>query len=69
VESVKAVNALYMPIAGKVLEVNSALSDAPTLVNAEPYARGWMIKINIPENADQSLLLSAVEYRKALESS
>ena len=69
VESIKAVNALYMPIAGKVLEVNSALSDTPTLVNADPYARGWMIKISIPENADQSLLLSAAEYRKGLENS
>ncbi len=66
VESIKAVNALYMPIAGKILEVNPALADTPTLVNMGPYTDGWMIKISIPAGADKSLLLSAADYQAGL---
>jgi glycine cleavage system H protein len=62
VESVKAVSEIYMPVGGTVVEVNSALNDAPEKVNSDPYGDGWMIVIK-PDNPSQiDGLLSAAEY-------
>ncbi|CAB5081415.1 Glycine cleavage system H protein [Olavius algarvensis associated proteobacterium Delta 3] len=52
VESVKAVSELYMPIGGEILAVNTALEDAPELVNNSPYEEGWMVDIK-PDNAGE----------------
>ena len=51
VESVKAVSELFMPLAGKVIEVNAGLEDEPERVNNDPYGEGWMIRIR-PDNPD-----------------
>jgi len=45
VESVKSVSELLMPIAGKVVEINEELAEAPDLVNSDCYGDGWLIKI------------------------
>ncbi len=45
VESVKAVSELFMPVGGKVVAVNTALEDAPELVNSAPYTDGWIMEI------------------------
>ena len=47
VEAVKTVSDLFMPISGKVIEVNSSIEDKPELVNEDPYGDGWIIKINM----------------------
>jgi glycine cleavage system H protein len=47
IEAVKAVSDLYMPIAGEVVEVNSALDANPAAVNSDPYGEGWMIKVRV----------------------
>ena len=44
VESVKAASEIYMPITGRVLEVNNAIVDNPELLNENPYETGWLIK-------------------------
>ena len=54
VESVKAASDLYAPVSGEVLEVNTALQDAPDLVNKEPHDAGWMIRLR-PSAADAEL--------------
>jgi glycine cleavage system H protein len=64
IESVKAVSDLYAPISGEVVEVNSALDDAPEKVNEDPYGNGWMIRLRVSGEGD---LLSAEEYEKVLE--
>ena len=64
VESVKAVSDLYAPVGGEVVEVNETLNDSPELINEEPYAGGWMIRLRISEDGD---LLSAEEYEKLVE--
>lgn len=46
IESVKAASDLYAPVSGTVSEVNEALSTQPELVNREPYAGGWMIRLD-----------------------
>lgn len=66
VEAVKTVSDLYLPISGKVVEVNEALEDEPELVNNDPYGKGWIIKVEISQDADQSALLSAEDYKATL---
>ena len=64
VEAVKTVSDLYMPIAGKVLEVNPALDGNPEKVNEDPYGEGWMIKIQVSGSTDG--LLSAAKYKELI---
>ena len=45
IESVKAASDLYAPVGGTVVEVNTALEDQPELVNNDPYAGGWMLRL------------------------
>ena len=63
VEAVKTVSDLYMPVGGKVLEVNEQLESNPDLVNQAPYKEGWIVKIELCDTSDQKLL-SPDEYKK-----
>jgi glycine cleavage system H protein len=64
VEAVKTVSDLFMPVSGKVLEVNAKLEDAPELVNKEPYGDGWMIKVTIDNPEELNALLSPAQYKE-----
>jgi glycine cleavage system H protein len=64
VEAVKTVSDLYMPLAGKVTEVNALLDGSPEKVNEDPYGEGWMIKIEVSGSA--SSLLSAKQYKELI---
>ena len=64
VESVKAVSDLYTPVGGEIVEVNSALNDAPEKVNEDPYGEGWIVKLRTSGEAE---LLSAEGYEKVLQ--
>lgn len=64
VEAVKTVSDLYMPISGKVLEVNPILDGSPEKVNEDPYGDGWMIKIQI--SGSPSGLLTAAQYKELI---
>lgn len=66
VEAVKTVSDLFMPVSGKVLEVNAKLEDAPELVNKEPYGDGWMIKIAISNPAELDSLLTPAQYKELI---
>ena len=68
VEAVKTVSDLFMPIAGRVIEVNSSLEDAPELVNDDPYGKGWIIKIDISEQTQIDSLLSPSDYKNLIDS-
>lgn len=61
IESVKAASELYSPVTGEVVEVNAALESAPELVNQEPFAGGWMIKVKLSEEPKGLLDASAYE--------
>jgi glycine cleavage system H protein len=63
VEAVKTVSDLFLPVAGKVLEVNTKLADEPELVNNDPYNEGWMIKMEVANIADLDGLLSVEAYK------
>lgn len=62
VEAVKTVSDLFMPLSGKVLEVNAQLDANPELVNQDPYGDGWMVKISLTEK-DSAGLLSSDAYQ------
>ena len=64
IEAVKTVSDLFMPMAGKVTEVNSGLEDNPEIVNSDPYGEGWMIKIKFDQKTND--LLSAQEYQELI---
>jgi len=63
VEAVKTTSDLYMPVKGKVLEFNTALTDDPALINSDAYGAGWIIKIEIANPADLDALLDAAAYQ------
>jgi glycine cleavage system H protein len=64
VEAVKTVSDLFMPVTGKVLELNPALDANPEKVNEDPYGDGWMIKVAISGSTDA--LLSAAQYKELI---
>ena len=66
VEAVKTVSDLFLPINGTVSAFNSDLEDQPELLNTDPYGKGWIIKLELAEGADQSELLSAEDYQASL---
>lgn len=66
VEAIKTVSDLFMPLDGKVLEMNLELENLPTLVNTDPYGKGWIIKVQIQNNTLLDQLLNAEDYKKLL---
>ena len=67
VEAVKAVEDLYCPVAGEVVEVNDTLEEGADQVNGDPYGSGWMIKLRLDNPADADGLLSAADYASLIE--
>ena len=68
IESVKAASEIYMPISGKVIEVNEEIVNSPELLNDETYENKWFIKIE--SNADQlefADLLDYSDYKEEVE--
>lgn len=60
-ESVKAVSELYLPLSGEVVAVNTALTDAPELINQDPYA-AWIIEVRPTDAGEYDQLLTAAAY-------
>ena len=68
IESVKAVSDLYSPVNGEVSEVNEKLVDDPTKATADPYGKGWMIKIKVEPGATLDHLQTLEQYEKQIAS-
>jgi len=64
IESVKAVAEVYTPLTGEILEGNSALEDAPELVNDESHGDGWLVKMRIEAPEELEELMSAAKYEE-----
>ena len=62
VEAVKAVSDLYCPVAGEVVESNSALDAEPAVVNGDTYAAGWLIKLKVAAESDVAALMDSAAY-------
>lgn len=67
IESVKAVSALYAPVSGEVIEVNSALAEDLDTLAADAFDKGWMIKIKPSDASELDALLDAAAYDNTLE--
>ncbi|MCU4174573.1 glycine cleavage system protein GcvH [Carboxylicivirga sp. N1Y90] len=66
IEAVKTVSDLYMPLSGKIVEVNPELEGQPDLVNKEPFEGGWMIKIQVADTSELDELLTADQYKELI---
>jgi glycine cleavage system H protein len=64
VEAVKTVSDLFMPLSGKVYELNKSLEANPESVNKDPYGNGWMVRVEMSNAAELDGLMSAADYRK-----
>jgi glycine cleavage system H protein len=62
VESVKAASDIYAPVSGEVVEVNDAVEADPSLVNSDPYGKGWIFKLKVKNAAQVEQLLDAAGY-------
>ena len=60
IESVKAASEIYMPVSGKIIEVNDAIADSPEILNEDCYEKGWLVKIE--KTGDESELADLLEY-------
>jgi len=67
IEAVKAVEEIYSPVGGVVVEINLDLDDNPELINSSPYEDGWIAKIELDnKKEDLENLLSANEYKELI---
>jgi glycine cleavage system H protein len=68
IESVKTLSDLFAPVAGKVVELNAALENAPERVNEDCWDAGWMLVL-VPTNpAAIEGLLKPAAYREHIAS-
>jgi glycine cleavage system H protein len=62
IEAVKTVSDLFMPVAGKVTDLNERINDSPDLINKDPYGDGWLIKMDVDDPAQINQLMDAKAY-------
>ena len=62
VESVKAVSEVIAPFSGEIVEVNTALADAPEAINEDPYGDGWMVRVKLSDPGEAEALMDRDAY-------
>ena len=68
IESVKAASEIYMPVSGKIVEVNNAVADSPEILNEDCYEKGWLVKIEkTGDESETADLLDYADYKEELE--
>lgn len=68
VESIKAVSDLYSPVSGKIVAVNEGAVAEPSLLNRDPHAAAWLVKVELSDPASVSGLMDAGKYSAFVES-
>jgi glycine cleavage system H protein len=68
IESVKAVSELISPVDGEVVAVNEKLLNDPGIVTADPYGKGWLVKIKVEPKTTLNHLLTLEQYEKQIAS-
>jgi glycine cleavage system H protein len=66
VEAVKTVSDLFMPVSGKIVEMNPELEAHPELVNSDAYGKGWIVKVSIDDASELTNLMDAESYKKLI---
>lgn len=67
IESVKAVEDIYAPVNGTVLECNTDVADAPEQLAEDPYGQGWLLKIKVSEATSLEQAMTAADYQAKVE--
>ena len=67
VESTKSVSDIYVPIEGSISLTNAKLSEAPGLINSDPYGEGWIFELSLESSVSTKSLLDADQYRQLIE--
>lgn len=67
VESTKSVSELFAPVDGEITAVNEELTEAPELINSDPYGEGWLVEMTPSDPASVAGLLDSDEYTKLIE--
>ncbi len=65
-ESVKTVSNIYVPVSGRIVEVNEAAIEDPALINSSPFDEGWLVKMEMYEKSELDDLNSSEEYEEML---
>ncbi len=66
IEAVKTVSELYIPLSGKIIEINDKLEDSPEIVNSDPYVDGWIIRVELFNMDEKNNLMTASSYREII---
>ena len=66
-ESSKTVAELRSPISGELVSTNKDLEEEPSLVNDDPYGKGWLAMIEIDDPGELEEMLNAADYEDFLE--
>ena len=66
VEAVKTVSDLFLPISGKIIEINSNIEDNPEIINEDPYGDGWIVKMEIDDLDETEDLLDSESYKNLI---
>jgi len=66
VEAVKTVSDLYLPVSGIIVDINSAISSHPQLVNEDPYGKGWLIIVKMEDINESLELMNASKYKELI---
>ena len=66
IEAVKTVSELYIPLSGKITEINLELEDSPEKVNSDPYGDGWIIKVELSKMNEKSNLIKPSAYKELI---
>ena len=67
IESVKAAADVYIPVSGRIIEVNESLSNTPETLNNDPYGEGWMVKIELSNLTELGELMDANSYEGKIQ--
>jgi len=66
-ESSKTVAELYAPVSGEVVSLNEDLEEEPSMINDDPYGKGWLLNLEIDDPEELEILFSTSEYEDFLE--
>ena len=62
IESVKAASDIMAPLNGKIVEVNDAIVEDPSLVNSDPMGEGWFFKLDLISEGDLDSMMTKEQY-------
>ena len=66
IEAVKTLADLFLPVSGKIVEVNEKIENEPELINSDPYNDGWLIKMSISNPDELNEILKSEDYKKII---